>query len=326
MLPSTSQSAGPVVADAMGEAHPEVLAEASPVKAGRSDARIAACMGPTAHTAHPVNMALPSSVSSVSPAAFLPSVVTWWPMRVRAQRREGAREVVAVEGRPQRVVEQVARVRRQAAELLAPPTALNLLPWRRSAMVVLIVSMLMTSSFTSYEAAVSRRTYLIYLNESVLPLESKGRVRASPTPSCHHGTTTAHPPLAACALAGCSVALLWALLGDLLARDLTFRLCCDSLCSRHDVGGGAATSLSVRDAFRCKTLRKKRVAACCSAVGSLATVVWCSSPSWGSSCATFDLYSAELRYWFNRRSAGKQPPVTTTSKNACVALGYRHAL
>ena len=133
-------------------------------------------------------------------------------------------------------------------------------------------------------------------------------------------------PLAACALAGCSVALLWALLGDLLARDLTFRLCCDSLCSRHDVGGGAATSLSVRDAFRCKTLRKKRVAACCSAVGSLATVVWCSSPSWGSSCATFDLYSAELRYWFNRRSAGKQPPVTTTSKNACVALGYRHAL
>ena len=90
MLPSTSQSAGPVVADAMGEAHPEVLAEASPVKAGRSDARIAACMGPTAHTAHPVNMALPSSVSSVSPAAFLPSVVTWWPLRVRAEGWEGA--------------------------------------------------------------------------------------------------------------------------------------------------------------------------------------------------------------------------------------------
>ena len=90
MLPSASQSAGPVVADAMGEANPEALAEASPVKAGRSSARIAAWAGPTAQPAHPGNMALPSSVSSVSPAAFLPSVVTWWPMRVRAEGPEGA--------------------------------------------------------------------------------------------------------------------------------------------------------------------------------------------------------------------------------------------
>ena len=51
------------------------------------------------------------------------------------------------------------------------PTALNLLPWRRSAMVVLILSMVMTASFTSFEASLSNTAYLRYTELSPQPFD-----------------------------------------------------------------------------------------------------------------------------------------------------------
>ena len=57
-------------------------------------------------------------------------------------------------------------------QLLAPtakyyPTALNLLPWRRSAMVIIVVASLVTATTTSVEASRARRSYLEYQDMSL---------------------------------------------------------------------------------------------------------------------------------------------------------------
>ena len=52
------------------------------------------------------------------------------------------------------------------------PTALNLLPWRRSAMYILVLASVVTASSVSYDAAESRRTYLEY--EALAAQEIRG--------------------------------------------------------------------------------------------------------------------------------------------------------